>query len=394
MASALEPIPPESANRADNLYARARALAPVIGARWDEAERRRDIPVESVAELRAAGLTRLFQPKRWGGFEADPRLFFDLQNILAAECASTAWVMGVLNVQALVLALFDDQAQAAVWGADEQALVSSSFMAKGQAEPVEGGYRLSGHWSYSSGSNHAQWALLGGRTISAAGPPETRIFLLPRADYQMIDVWNAFGMRGTGSNDIVAENVFVPAWCTIVLDAGLVNVVAAERPGPGLYRMPWLYLFAAGISNFAIGTARGALDAFLGRATTHVSAWSGQVTRENPAVIAAAARLDAEIDAIEAGFHRNVGILLDHIERDQVIATARALRMRVQMTSAVRRLAALVDEFMMLLGTRGIDKSSPVTRAWTDLCAARAHPGNDPTAALAGSGNALIGTAG
>ncbi len=395
MPSAAKSTSSDLQRETDALLSRARALAPAIGARWDEAERRRDIPAESIAELRAAGLTRLFQPRRWGGFEADPRLFFDLQNIISAECASTAWVLGVLNVQSLVVALFDDRAQAAVWGADPEALISSSFMPKGHAEPVDGGYRLSGRWSYSSGAGHAQWAMVGGRTITPAGTPETRIFLLPRADYEVIDVWNAIGMRGTGSNDIAVTDIFVPAWRSVALDAGIVNVPAVLRPGPKLYRMPWLYMFSAGISNFAIGTARGALDAFLGRATTHVSGWSGQISRENPEVIAAAARLDAEIDTIEAGFRRNVGILLDHIDRDDVIAVADALRMRVQMTSAVRRIAELVDTFMMLLGTRGIDKSSPVTRAWIDLCASRVHPGNDPTVALAGSGNALMaGSAG
>lgn len=375
------------------LVARARDLAPGIGARWEEAEQRRDVPAASISELRAAGLTRLFQPSRWGGSEIDPRAFFDIQNIVAAHCPSTAWVLGVLNVQSLVLALFDESAQADVWGADPQAMVSSSFMPKGKAEAVEDGYRLSGRWSYSSGASHAQWALLGGRTTSPVGKPAVRIFLLPRADYAILDVWHPFGMIATGSNDIVAEDVFVPTGRTVTLDAGLLNVTRAERPGPALYRLPWLYLFSAGIANFAIGTARGALDAFLDRAAQHVSSWSGQVARDNPAAQAAAARLDAEIDLVEAGFQRNVAILLDHVARDRAIATQEALRLRVQLTSAVRRLAALVDDFMMLLGTSGIDRRSPITRAWLDLCAARAHPGNDPTAALAGSGAAMIADA-
>ncbi|WP_156681263.1 acyl-CoA dehydrogenase family protein [Sphingomonas profundi] len=380
---------------ADMLRARARAIAPAIGARWDEAEALRDIPAASIAALREAGLTRLFQPQRWGGHEADPTTFFDVQNIVAAQCASTAWVLGVLNVQSLVLALFDDRAQAAVWGQDPAALVSSSFMPVGKVAAAAGGYTLSGRWSFSSGASHAGWALLGGRTPHPdTGAAELRIFLVPRGDYAILDVWNPFGMRATGSNDIVANGIFVPEWRTRTLDPGLLNVLKIHRPGPALYRLPWLYLFSAGIANFAIGTARGALDAFLDRAASRVSAWSGQVSREDPATVAAAARLDAEIDLVEASFRRNVAILQDHVARDVVIGQGEAMRLRVQLTSSVRRLAALVDDFMMLLGARGIDRSSPVTRAWLDLCAARAHPGNDPAASLAGSGAAMIGCRG
>lgn len=377
----------------EELLGRVHAIAPRIAARAAEADRLRDIPRETIDELRDAGLFRVFQPAIWGGLEADPRAFFDIQNVIAENCASTAWVYGVLSVQSLVLALFEERAQADVWGADDRALVSSSLLPAGKVVPVDGGFRIEGRWSFSSGSSFCQWAVLGAIVPEGSEAPGPLVFLVPRSDYEIVDVWHTFGLRGTGSNDLVLNDVFVPAYRTIKLDPGIVNVAREDRPGARLYRLPWLYLFAASVSNFAIGAGRGALDAFLERARARVSAMTGKASKEDPNAHMAAARLHAEIETVEAMYRRHIDAMMAKVVADEPMTMAEGMLYRTQLTSALRGISSRVDDLMLLLGARAINLDSRFTRAWLDLSAARVHPGNDPNTPYALLGQGLLAAA-
>ncbi|WP_157219342.1 acyl-CoA dehydrogenase family protein [Flavisphingomonas formosensis] len=373
-----------------DLAERLSPILPTVARLIPDAYAQRDLPAATIEALRRADLIRLFQPRRWGGFEADPRCFYALQNRIAEVCGSTAWVYGVLCVQAFVLALFDERAQADVWGEDPRALVCSSFAPVGSAVPAEGGYRLSGRWSFSSGSSHARWTMLGAKLSSPASPPGLTLFLVPREDFEIRDVWHTFGLRGTGSNDIVAQDIFVPVHRSFTLDPGIQNRRSEDRPGSPLYRMPWLYLFASSISNWAVGAARGALASFLDVTRARVSPLSGKVAKEDPAAQQAAARLLAEIDTVEAMYDRHITMLQRHVSADTIVPLREAWLCRSQLTAALRNLAAKVDALMLLQGARAIELDSPVARAWLDLSAARAHIGNDPTIATTMLGAELI----
>lgn len=375
-----------------DLVARARAIAPLIAARAEEVDRTRDIPEDVGAALRDAGLFRLFQPAAWGGFECDPRIMMDVQDVIAEQCVSTAWVQAVLSVQPLLLALFPEQAQADVWGEDPANLVSSSFQPSGKVERVEGGFRLSGRWSYSSGSSLAQWAMIGGivPALEADSPPEMRLFLVPRADYRIDDVWRAFGLRGTGSNDLVVSDVFVPEHRTMVPSLGIQNIPVADRPMAPLYRQAWLPLFGFSTSNVAIGAGRAALREFTNVMRKHVGGLSGRKMRDDPSVAELCARMTAELDTI-AMLHRSiVARFAGYVETDTVIPLEEALLLRVQATTSLRKIAAIVEEMTLLGGARGVLEATPLTRVWLDLCAARLHPGNDPWGPAGFLGKAVI----
>lgn len=363
----------------DELMARARALLPLIKSQVENNDLQRDVAPQVIAALKEAGLYKLFQPAAWGGYETDPRAFYEVQNIIAEACASTAWVFGVHSVQAFLLSMMDRQAQADVWGDDSNSLMSSSFQPVGKVQAVDGGYRISGRWTFSSGSSHAQWVLLGSLVPPTAEgkPPHMRLFLLPRADYEIIDTWHTIGLKGTGSNDIVVSDAFVPAYRTHQPSPGILPTVTDTHLAP-LYRLPWLYVFTSTVSNLAIGTARGALNAFLEIERVRVSSLTGKAGKEDPAVHSVAARLGAEIDAMDAMYKRHIERMFGHIHRGEEMSLPDGLMQRTQLTSVVRKLAAIVDEMLLLLGGRGIRLDSPLTRIWLDLCAARAHPGNDP----------------
>src|SRR5690606_8201333 len=284
---------------------RVQAVLPLIRAHADGNDARRDVAPEVIAALKDAGLYKLFQSAAWGGYEADPRTFYEVQNLIAEACASTGWVFGVHSVQAFLLSTMDRQAQADVWGDDPDTLMSSSFQPVGKVRAVDGGYRLSGRWTFSSGSSHAQWALLGALVPPAqeGQPPHMRLFLVPRADYRLSDTWHTIGLKGTGSNDIEVEDAFVPAYRTHAPTPGILPTVTATQLSP-LYRLPWLYVFTSTVSNLSIGMARAALAAFLDIERVRVSSLTGKAGKDDPAVHGAIARLGAEIDAVDTMYKR------------------------------------------------------------------------------------------
>lgn len=356
---------------ADTLRDRARAIAATLSGRIDDANRRRDIDPEVIASLREADLFRLFRPRRFGGYETDPRLFYDIQNILAEQCLSTAWVFGVLSIQAFVLALFDPAAHDDVWGADESALVSSSFKPEGTVVTVEGGYRISGQWSFSSGSSHAGWALVGGLAppATAGEPPHMRLFLVPRTDYEIIDTWNTFGLRGTGSNDLRLEDVFVPVHRTWKPTPGVtIDTTADCAP---LFRLPWLFMFPSCIANLAVGGGRAAVKRLSRMVATMPAASTDPVKR-------AIGRAHREIEAANSLLQANIGHMLSCARDGTALPFTEALLCRSQLTSMLRTITQQVDTLMLLTGGRGIHEDGPLTQIWLDLNAARHHPGNLP----------------
>ena len=291
------------------LVARARALAPVLAERAVQQDAARRILPETIADLKAAGLFRIFQPRRWGGYEMSPETFFDVQMALAEGDVSTAWVFGIVGVHSFHLALFDDRAASDVWAGNDTALIASPY-APGAAIPVAGGYRLTGRWRFSSGTDHCDWILLGG-VIDRGGSSDNyheadfRAFLLPRSDYTIIDTWHGSGLKGTGSNDISVDGAFVPEHRTHLMS----DAAAGTNPGAvvndgALYRLPFWQVFLRTVSTAAIGGLQGMLDAFIHYGTTRVGA-SGTPTAVDPDAALAVAEAVAGIAEMKATLHRN-----------------------------------------------------------------------------------------
>jgi 3-hydroxy-9,10-secoandrosta-1,3,5(10)-triene-9,17-dione monooxygenase len=145
--------------------------------------------------------------------------------------------------------------------------------------------------------------------------------------------------------------------------------------------MPWLYVFASLISYFAIGAGRGVLRAFVEVAQTRMSLVTGTASKDDPAVVEAIARLAVQIETAQAMYEQHIARQADYVARDEVLPMPEAMLYRAQLTSALRRIAELVDAIMLLQGSRATDLNSRITRTWLDLAAARTHGGNDPAKA-------------
>lgn len=362
-----------------------RDLLPTIRERAEEGERLRVIPDASIKEMEETGFFRLLQPKRYGGLEADPVAFYTCVRDLASADGATGWVASVVGVHPWQIGLFADEAQQAVWGEDESVRVSSSYAPTGKAVLTEGGFMLSGKWSFSSGSDHCSWVLLGGLVFNDEGQiVDFRTFLVPREKYEIVDVWNVVGLRGTGSNDIVVEETFVPEAFTLSMG----ETGACKGPGQAvntsdLYKLPFHSIFTSTIATPIIGMAKGAYAEHVDNQQKRVrAAYLGEKASLDPFAAVRIARSSSEIDAAWALLISNIREEQAHVARGEQIPLELRLRVRRDQVLGTARAIEAIDALFEASGGRALAEGTYLQRAWRDAHAGRVHAANDPERAL------------
>ncbi|MBI2710112.1 MAG: flavin-dependent monooxygenase [Actinobacteria bacterium] len=359
---------------ADEVVERVRLLLPELRERSPEGEVLRRLPDQTVADLKATGIGRMLQPKRYGGLEAHPRQFFEAVLAIAGTCGSAGWVSSVVGVHPWQAAHWPDQVQEEIWADDPDTWISSSYMPGGTLVPCDGGYRLSGRWSFSSGSDHCQWVILGTSVDRGDGaPPEPRNTLLRRGEYVIEDVWDTVGLRGTGSNDIVVDDVFVPEYRTL----DLIQMFLWRSPGLAtntapLYRMPFATLFSYAITGPIIGMAEGMLAEDIELTKKRVSKQWGKAV-EDPYTVAAIGTAACEIDACRLQLFRNLDEMMATVEGGGRITMDQRARARRDQVLGTQRAVAALDDLFDRAGAAAISARNPMQRIWRDAHAAKHH---------------------
>ena len=365
-------IAPEPAE----LVVRARALIPVLARRSLEQKQRRGILPETIAKMRAAGFFRVLQPRRWGGYEMDLGTFYDIEMALGEGNMSSGWTYGVLGVVSWFLGVMDDRAAQEVWGHDTTTLICSSTMPAGKATAVDGGFRLAGYWRYASGCEHCGWALLGGMVHVDNTPPDWRFFLVPRRDYQTVDTWQVAGLQGTGSIDVILDDVFVPAYRTQRLqDNFLLRGAGQALNTSSLYRLPFGQIFVRGVSTAGIGALQAMLAALIDFSRDRVSRAGGR-SAENPFVQLLCAETAAAIDEMRTTLHRNFATLHDYARRSETPPLELRLQHKFQSSAVIERCTLLASRIFKSTGAAGLADELPFGRILADLMAARQHISN------------------
>ncbi|MEU3749242.1 MULTISPECIES: 3-hydroxy-9,10-secoandrosta-1,3,5(10)-triene-9,17-dione monooxygenase oxygenase subunit [Streptomyces] len=380
--------------REDDVLAAVRALTPALRERAAEAEALRRVPGASVEELEEAGFFRLLRPTAYGGLAAGPDVFYAALREIGRACGSTGWAAAVLGVHPWHLALFDPRAQEDVWGTDHTARICSSHAPTGAVTTVDGGFRLSGRWHLSAGCDHARWALLGGLVTDGEGRPvDMRTFLVPRSDYRVDDVWEAVGLRGSGSNDLVVEDAFVPDHRTL----GFGPVTALRCPGheanpEPLYRLPYAAVFTTAISTAMVGIAEGAYEEYVTAARERLGSSYGRRIAEDPFAQVRVARAAGDIDASLLQLSRNTAELYAVARAGKELSTSLRARARRDQVLATERAIAAVDLLMENAGGSPMRGGSDVLqRAWRDLHTGRGQAANDVERALLLFGQDALG---
>lgn len=362
-----------------------RDLLPTLRERADETERLRVVPEASIKEIEETGFFRLLQPRRFDGLEADPVDFYSAVRDIASACGSTGWVSSVVGVHPWQVALFADEAQQAVWGEDTSVRLSSSYAPTGKATVADGGFILNGKWSFSSGCDHCSWVLLGGLVFNAEGQVvDFRTFMVPRENYQILDVWNMVGLAGTGSNDILVEDVFVPEALTLSMGE------TGQCKGPGqavntsdLYKLPFHSIFTGTITTPIIGMARGAYAEHVEMQQSRVrAAYLGEKASLDPFAAVRIARASSEIDAAWALLVNNIREEQAHVAKGEKIPLELRLRVRRDQVLGSQRAIDAIDALFEASGGRALTNGTYLQRAWRDAHAGRVHAANDPERAL------------
>ncbi|UJJ31596.1 acyl-CoA dehydrogenase family protein [Halopseudomonas maritima] len=372
----------EKSQKELELLEAARKLIPALKARAEQADRELKVPDETVADMQEAGLFQAMQPKRFGGLELDPRAFFDIQMTLAEGCMSTAWIYGVMGVHPWQLARYPLQAQEDVWGEDPKTLVGSTYMPVAKVTVVDGGYRISGRWGFSSGSEHCKWTLLGGIIPPDANGEgsEHGTFLVPRSDYRIERNWDVLGLRGTGSHDIVVEDAFVPAHRVQRTN----NTSMEATPGrlvntSPLYAIPFAQVFTRAVSSSCLGALQGAINEFSANAAKHIGK-HGAKTAEDPLAQEVVADAVLTLDQLKLVLERNFEHLWQMAERNEFPDVETRLLYRYQSAHVTNVCAEKVNQLLRCMAASGLYNSNPVARTFRDLHQARGHISNNVAA--------------
>ena len=313
---------------------------------------------------------------------------------IASACGSTGWVSSVLGVHPWHVALFDERAQDEVWGDDPHTRVSSSYAPTGKARLVEGGVQLSGRWSFSSGCDHATWVLLGGIVTDDEGNQvDFRTFLLPLGDYSIEDVWDTVGLRGTGSNDIVVDDVFVPEYRSLSFaDTSRCICPGQQVNDAPLYRLPYGSVFSYSITTPIIGMAEGAYNSHVGYMKERVRVAYGKVkAAEDPFSQVRIADAASEIDAAWLQLTNNIGQLMRYAGAGEKIPMDLRVQIRRDQVRGTTRSIHAIDRLFENSGGRALAVGTPIQRYWRDAHAGRVHAINDPERALSMYGSYELG---
>ncbi|MFC4949817.1 acyl-CoA dehydrogenase family protein [Pseudonocardia sp. GCM10023141] len=362
--------------------------------RADDAERLRRLPDATAKDLRDTGVIRLLQPRRHGGYEAEPQVFFRAVMEIASCCGSSGWVSGIVGVHPWELGLLPEKAQEEVWGDDPDTWISSTYMPGGIARQVDGGYVLSGRWQFSSGSDHCDWIFLGAFLGDAEGervdPPVILHMLVPRADYEVVpDTWHVVGLSGTGSNDIVVQDAFVPAYR--VMDSADVVDPSGREHLPPTFRYPFSSVFPNAITASIIGIAEGALDCVLTRQRERAQPRGGKPYADDPHSNAAIGHAAAEIAASRAQLFANLSEVGALIAAGRPIPMDLRVRSRRDQVRSSWRAVQAVDELFARSGAGALrTENNPLQRLWRDAHAGLVHAINVPGPTMASFANHVM----
>lgn len=265
-----------------------KAILPDIAANANHAEALRQVPDENIAMLKNIGLHRAFLPKAYGGLEMSLPEFTDCIAALAGACCSTAWAFSLLCTHNHQIAMFSKAFQDEVWGENPDATACSSIAPFGQYEEAEGGIRFTGDMRWSSGSDHAEWAIVGFNRITEAGEKKYCFAVIPATDYHIEDDWHAMAMKGSGTKTLKIDNVFIPEHRIEVAK----DMMEGRSTGFNLYpdskifTTPYRPYFASGFAAMSLGVAERMLEVFRDVTKTRVRAYTGaKVGAATPALM-------------------------------------------------------------------------------------------------------------
>lgn len=350
---------------------RAKTIAPIAERNALATEELRRLPEENLRAILDSGLMPLMRPKAFGGYEADWMTQIDCVSEVARFCGSTGWCMTFLIQHQHFLSLFGEEAQRFVYERQPDPTILTSFNQTGQVKEVKGGYEIGGRWRFASGGDYCQWGIVGGVTREPDGSVKRRLNFLLRPDQFKIErVWNAMGLKGSGSNDVVVEPTFIPEAFVYDHDDALLGRAPGHFVHDGvLYRSPLILNSGFAVMTPLHGIARGAWETFVG-----LTAARGA----RPLAAKPSDRVELQIAIGESQTEIDLAYLLTEkltatVFRGGKVTRVDAVRQRRDMMMVLKLLQRAVDRLFDLSGAHAILGDQPIQRHWRDLHAIGHH---------------------
>jgi 3-hydroxy-9,10-secoandrosta-1,3,5(10)-triene-9,17-dione monooxygenase len=356
--------------------ARTRAILPMLRALEADNEANRRTHPDAIAAMREAGLFRILQPSRLGGVEGDLRTMHEVVRLLATASASASWVLMVVLAHTWILGMFDERVQDEIAADDPDTIVAGSLAPTARAVPVPGGWRLTGSWPLASGCDHATWSLFGVKVAADGDPslPAAIHALVPARDYRIDDNWFTLGLKGTGSKQLVLDDVFVPAY-RVVPTAVLYGNGSGwgERHPSWLHMMPVRVGLAYHVSAVVLGLAQQFNAEFVAITRVRDDKYTGSRKADSPGLQFRIA--EAEMDI------RAAALLLDGVAdgfdvlsaQRRIATTDEMVEARFAISYAVERCRTAVERLYAAAGANAAYESSPLQALFRDMSVATHH---------------------
>lgn len=371
----------------DELIGRARDLAPVLAERAQATDEARRLPDDTIDDLGKAGLLDILVPKALGGPELGLETLVGVCRELGSGCASTGWVTAIYGLHNWMLSLFPEPAQREVFAGGSYTFAPCTLAPTGSAEPVPGGHQVTGRWSWGSGAAHAAWVM-----VNALAGIEPRVFLIPRDEVVVHDVWHTSGMRGTGSNDLEVTGGFVPAHRSVPL----LDFVRGAAPGAAVHSGPasrWPMVPVLVLTGTApvLGAAEGLLARFKDRMRHRVIAYTGQRQRSLTGAHLRLARATADLAAARLLLDDTVTRLTSTYAAGNRFELADRAKVRLVGAHVVGTARTVIDELCVASGASTQFMDSPFQRAQRDVNTISGHVIYDLDATYALFGKVELG---
>jgi alkylation response protein AidB-like acyl-CoA dehydrogenase len=355
----LTTAPPSSANEIDSVARQIAAAARELSAQIDDDRR---LPEELVALLGDSGLLRAGAPAEVHGLELPPGVALRCAEAVARGNASAGWCVSIAITSSLLVAYLPASSREALFG-EGRGVAAGVWAPRGTARTADGGVVVSGRWAFCSGITHADMMFAGCLVDDQRVPS---VVALPKEDLQVLDTWHTLGLRGTGSHDSVADEVFVPADRVFSLFDGPI----LDRP---LYRFPVFGFFALSIGAAALGNARAAIDDLVELACAKRGLGSTRTLAERPATQTAVATAESALSAARALYYQAIETAWQDSQDGDGVSVEARNRLRLAATHAVRTSADVVRDMYDLAGGTAIYDNSPLQRRFRDAYTATAH---------------------
>jgi alkylation response protein AidB-like acyl-CoA dehydrogenase len=360
---------------AADVLERVKKLEQEIRDRVDEIEQGRRVPRDLVDKLADAGAFGMLVPTEYGGAGASLWEYLAVFEELAAMDGSVGWVVMIGATGPPLLSHFPRPTFEDVYGTGT-GFGGGTLAPKGAAEVDGDGYRVTGQWPFASGCEHCDWLVVHSIVTEDGKPritdrgPDLRLFLLPRADVEILDTWHVAGLRGTGSHDLKVDGVFVPPERVGKLFGGSPSIDST------LYRIPVLPQFSNALASVAVGIARGALTEAITLSTTKRPAFKPMHrVAEDPLARFELGRADTLLAAAMSLLRVNAERAWDHAERNLPWTEVDQMRLRAGGWQATQLAKEVVEIAYAIGGGTALYESSPLQRRLRDVHAVTQHAG-------------------